>query len=84
MRLMTFNLRFATPIDGPNEWEFRKDLVVEVIGNHLPDLLGTQEGTVPQLHYLEAASDRLPAINGPSPGGPHLPVSHHFLSGRPL
>ena len=53
MRLMTFNLRFATPLDGPNEWEFRKDLVVEVIGKHLPDLLGTQEGTVPQLNYLE-------------------------------
>jgi hypothetical protein len=53
MRLMTFNLRFATPLDGPNEWEFRKNLVVEVIGNHLPDLLGTQEGTVPQLLYLE-------------------------------
>ena len=53
MRLMTFNLRFATPADGPNEWEFRKDLVVEVIGSHRPDLLGTQEGTVPQLDYLE-------------------------------
>jgi endonuclease/exonuclease/phosphatase family metal-dependent hydrolase len=53
MRLMTFNLRFATPLDGPNEWEFRKDLVVRVILNHLPDLLGTQEGTVPQLLYLE-------------------------------
>ncbi|MHB9072507.1 MAG: endonuclease/exonuclease/phosphatase family protein [Desulfobaccales bacterium] len=53
MRLMTFNLRFATPVDGPNEWEFRKELVVEVILNHMPDLLGTQEGTVPQLRYLE-------------------------------
>jgi endonuclease/exonuclease/phosphatase family metal-dependent hydrolase len=53
MRLMTFNLRFATPLDGSNEWEFRKDLVVDVIGRHLPDLLGTQEGTVPQLRYLE-------------------------------
>ncbi|HLD46468.1 MAG TPA: endonuclease/exonuclease/phosphatase family protein, partial [Desulfobaccales bacterium] len=30
-----------------------KDLVVEVIARHLPDLLGTQEGTVPQLDYLE-------------------------------
>ena len=50
---MTFNLRFATPIDGSNEWEFRKELVVEIIHNHLPDLLGTQEGTVPQLRYLE-------------------------------
>jgi len=53
MRLMTFNLRFATPIDGPNEWEFRKDLVAEIILTHQPDLLGTQEGTVPQLRYLE-------------------------------
>jgi endonuclease/exonuclease/phosphatase family metal-dependent hydrolase len=52
MRVMTFNLRFANPLDGPNEWEFRKELVVQVILNHLPDLLGTQEGTVPQLHYL--------------------------------
>lgn len=49
---MTFNLRFATPVDGPNEWEFRKELVVEVILNHRPDLLGTQEGTVPQLRFL--------------------------------
>jgi endonuclease/exonuclease/phosphatase family metal-dependent hydrolase len=49
---MTFNLRFATPVDGPNEWEFRKELVVEVILKHRPDLLGTQEGTVPQLQYL--------------------------------
>ncbi len=53
MHLMTFNLRFATPTDGPNEWQFRKELVAEVILNHLPDLLGTQEGTVPQLLYLE-------------------------------
>jgi len=52
MRVMTFNLRFANPADGPNEWEFRKELVVEVILNHRPDLLGTQEGTVPQLQYL--------------------------------
>ena len=53
MRLMTFNLRFATAIDGPNEWQFRKELVAAVILNHRPDLLGTQEGTVPQLRYLE-------------------------------
>lgn len=52
MLLMTFNLRFANPADGPNEWQFRKELVVDVILNHRPDLLGTQEGTVPQLSYL--------------------------------
>lgn len=63
MRLMTFNLRFATPVDGPNEWEYRKELVVEVILAHAPHLLGTQEGTVPQLEYLAAHLPRyLPLI----------------------
>ena len=65
MRLMTFNLRFANPADGPNEWEFRKDLVAQVILDHGPDLLATQEGTVPQLLYLEA---RLPG---------YLPLTAH-------
>jgi len=54
MRLMTFNLRFANPLDGDNAWEFRKELVAEVILAHRPDLLGTQEGTVPQLEYLKS------------------------------
>jgi endonuclease/exonuclease/phosphatase family metal-dependent hydrolase len=54
MRVMTFNLRLATPVDGPNEWQYRKELVVETILNCRPDLLGTQEGTVPQLEYLAA------------------------------
>jgi endonuclease/exonuclease/phosphatase family metal-dependent hydrolase len=65
MRVMTFNLRFATPLDGPNAWEFRKELVVEVILNHRPDLLGTQEGTVPQLEYL---AEHLPG---------YLPLTAH-------
>ncbi len=52
MRIMTFNLRFANPEDGPNQWDFRKELVVETILVYRPDLLGTQEGTVPQLEFL--------------------------------
>jgi hypothetical protein len=31
MRILTFNLRFANPDDGPNLWEHRKELVVETI-----------------------------------------------------
>lgn len=57
MRLLTFNLRFANPLDGPNQWDHRKELVVETILACAPDLLGTQEGTVPQLDYL---TDHLP------------------------
>ncbi len=52
MRVLTFNLRFANPLDGPNQWDHRKELVVETILALAPDLVGTQEGTVPQLDYL--------------------------------
>ncbi len=54
MIVMTFNLRFATPLDGPNEWQFRRDLVADVIRRRRPDLLGTQEGTMPMLRELAA------------------------------
>lgn len=57
MRVLTFNLRFANPLDGPNYWDHRKELVVETILALAPDLMGTQEGTVPQLEYL---TDHLP------------------------
>ena len=70
MRLMTFNLRFATPQDGPDAWEFRKEMVVEVIGKHLPDLLGTQEGTVSQLHYLEEQLTGYRPLTGHRPVDP--------------
>lgn len=52
MRILTFNLRFANPADGPNAWEHRQALVAEIIIARQPDLLGTQEGLVPQLDYL--------------------------------
>ena len=52
MRLMTFNLRFANPGDGFNQWDYRKELVTETILRYAPDLLATQEGQVPQLDYL--------------------------------
>jgi len=63
MRLLTFNLRFANPQDGPNQWEYRKELVVDTILSLNPDLVGTQEGTVPQLDYLtEQLTGFLPLV----------------------
>lgn len=52
MRVMTFNLRFETAADGPDQWKYRKEIVLETIWAYQPDLLGTQEVTVPQLEYL--------------------------------
>jgi endonuclease/exonuclease/phosphatase family metal-dependent hydrolase len=52
MRLLTFNLRFANPQDGRNYWDYRKEIVVDTIFAVNPDLVGTQEGTVPMLEFL--------------------------------
>jgi hypothetical protein len=76
MLVMTFNLRFANPVDGANEWQFRKDLVVDVIRRQAPDLLATQEGTVPMLRFRSPTG--LPAPDSSSPGGRNPPVSHHL------
>lgn len=52
MRVMTFNLRFETAADGIYQWKYRKEIVLDTIWAYQPELLGTQEGTVPQLDYL--------------------------------
>jgi endonuclease/exonuclease/phosphatase family metal-dependent hydrolase len=43
LRVMTFNVRYPSPGDGPNLWELRRDLLVSVIRDKDPDLVGTQE-----------------------------------------
>ncbi len=55
MRVMTFNLRFENDQDGENAWVYRRDLVVELIKKYAPDILGTQEGRVSPLNYLNEA-----------------------------
>lgn len=57
MKVMTLNLRFDTERDGKHAWQYRRDLVVELICEYLPDVLGTQEGTPRQLQFLQ---ERLP------------------------
>ena len=57
MRVMTFNLRFENDQDGTNAWAYRRGLVVELIERYAPAILGTQEGRLSQLDYLES---RLP------------------------
>jgi endonuclease/exonuclease/phosphatase family metal-dependent hydrolase len=53
MRVMTFNIRFETEEDGSNAWAHRRDLVAGLIRKYEPSILGTQEGMIHQLHYLQ-------------------------------
>src|SRR5262245_55133623 len=54
LRVMTYNLRYASPTP-PNAWPKRRPLMKELILQIAPDVLGTQEGLYPQLKDL--ASD---------------------------
>ena len=44
LRIMTFNLRYATAQDGRNSWEYRKHVLFNVIERSQPCVIGTQEG----------------------------------------
>lgn len=54
LRLMSFNIRYATAPDGENAWEHRRDLLLETIEAANPDLLGTQECLQVQAEFLRA------------------------------
>lgn len=60
IRAMTFNLRYASASDGANGWTNatqipeRRQVVVQVLSNRAPDLVGFQEGEDVQLDYLVA------------------------------
>lgn len=43
VRVMSFNVRYPNPNDGPDRWETRRDLLVEAVRAYDPDLMGTQE-----------------------------------------
>jgi endonuclease/exonuclease/phosphatase family metal-dependent hydrolase len=57
IRLMSFNVRNMRSNDGPNGWDFRKDLLINVVRRFNPDVLGTQEAYAPQ---VEALAEALP------------------------
>mgnify|MGYP001037488826 FL=1 len=59
-RIMTYNVRFDQTIDGPNQWDFRKDRFIGLIRYHAPDLFGVQEPLPNQIADLRAG---LPEFN---------------------
>jgi endonuclease/exonuclease/phosphatase family metal-dependent hydrolase len=52
LRVMTFNLRVRTILDGLKIWDRRRELVVQRVRTFDPDLLGTQEGLASMEDFL--------------------------------
>ena len=56
IKLMTYNLKFASPTFQP-PWNVRREMQVDMIRKYSPDIIGTQEGLKEQIDYL---MDHLP------------------------
>ena len=54
VKVMSFNIRYATTADGANAWSRRREVVLETIRTFYPDLLGAQEVLASQADYLHA------------------------------
>lgn len=53
LRVMSFNIRFDNPSDGPDAWPHRKDFVAGMFRFHKNDIVGIQEGLISQVMDLE-------------------------------
>lgn len=52
LKVMSFNLRYGTAKDDANSWEFRQDIMIEMLREYHPDIIGTQEGLKFQLECI--------------------------------
>lgn len=53
MDVMTYNIRFANPADGDDQWDLRKAEWVAFIDSVRPAILGIQEGLFSQVDYID-------------------------------
>jgi endonuclease/exonuclease/phosphatase family metal-dependent hydrolase len=55
VKVMTFNIRTKTIIDGPNHWNHRKQIVYDVLADNAADVIGLQEAKTSQLRQIRQA-----------------------------
>ncbi len=53
LRLITYNIRYATEKDGQDQWDLRKDNVCSLISEANPDIFGIQEGLSKQTNFIK-------------------------------
>lgn len=52
MKLLSYNIRYPSPEDGPNLWEYRKAPMLQALSALKPDIMGMQEVVYSQLISL--------------------------------
>lgn len=52
--VVTYNIRYDNPDDGPDRWDLRKEALSGLVSGLRPSIIGLQEGLAHQLTYLDA------------------------------
>lgn len=55
VKVMTYNIRYDNPGDGPNQWNNRKEKLFALIEKYNPDIIGVQEALHHQLQDIRHA-----------------------------
>lgn len=63
IKIITSNIRFANPADGPHDWPHRLPLLVNLYQDFAPDILATQEGRIGQIKELDEKLQGLTLID---------------------
>jgi len=53
LSVMTYNIRYKNPGDGEYAWPNRKEMVIELIQDHAPDILCLQEALLDQVEDIK-------------------------------
>lgn len=53
LKVMTYNIRYATMKDGPNAWIYRKDASIEMLMDQKPDVVAMQEVLFKQKKFFD-------------------------------
>lgn len=70
LNVMSFNIRYGLADDGEDSWQFRNGLVMGVIEEHQPDIVGLQEALQFQLDAVLESFPEFESIGiGRDPGG---------------
>ena len=51
--VISYNIRYDSPNDGKNKWEFRKNGLAKMLKNLNPEIIGIQEGLKHQIDFLQ-------------------------------
>ena len=55
LSVMTYNIRYDSPYDSLDRWDYRKKILTDQIRFYAPDVLGIQEGLLHQIKYIKNA-----------------------------